>query len=85
MVVVVHSPLTVMSMKFVHKSLADITLTIVVPSGTKELVYPTKRAALLTPVSKADIYPSTSEYRLKGPVSAPAVVSVMVTIMVMWW
>jgi len=60
--------------------LLDATLTIVVPSGTRILVYPAKRATLLTPVSNADIYPSRSEYRLKGPVSDPAVVKVIVTI-----
>jgi hypothetical protein len=34
---------------------------IVVPFGTNTLVYPANRAALETPVSKADVYPSTSE------------------------
>ncbi len=50
-----------MSVKSVHNSLADITRIIVVPLGTRDVVYPARRAALLTPVSKADINPSTSE------------------------
>jgi hypothetical protein len=71
------------SIKFVHRGgLSDITLIMVVPLGTSVLVYPAKRDALATPVSKAPVYPSTSEYRLKGPVSDPATVSVIVTIMV---
>lgn len=50
-----------MSVKFVHSSLADITRIVVVPLGTRDDVYPARRAALETPVSKADINPSTSE------------------------
>jgi hypothetical protein len=60
-VVVVHSPPTIISIKLIHSWLSDITLTIVVPFGTKDVVYPAKRAALDTPVSKADTNPSTSE------------------------
>jgi hypothetical protein len=45
----------------VHNPLSDITLIIVVPFGTEDVKYPARRDALLTPVSKADTNPSTSE------------------------
>jgi hypothetical protein len=60
-VVVVHGAPIMISIKLVHRGLADITLIIVVPLGTNILVYPARRAALETPVSKADTNPSTSE------------------------
>jgi len=60
-VVVVHSPPITISVKSVQRSLTDTTLMIVVPFGTKDVVYPAKRAALETPVSNADTNPSTSE------------------------
>lgn len=67
-------------MKFVQFALFDFTLIAPEPFGTAEDVYPASSAALLIPVAKADVYPSTSEKRLKGPVSAPAVVSCIVTV-----
>jgi len=63
-----------------EQSPVDCTLTIVVKLGTKAEEYPAKRAALLTPVSNAEIYPSVSEYRLKGPESIPATVNVISTV-----
>jgi hypothetical protein len=47
----------------------------VVKSGTNEDKYPDKRSTFVTPTSKGTPKLSKSEYRLKGPVSVPAVVS----------
>lgn len=69
-----------MLIKFVQTPLFDLTLIAPEPLGTTEDVYPVNNVALLIPVAKADVYPSTSEKRLKGPVSAPAVVSCIVTV-----
>jgi hypothetical protein len=66
-----------MSKEFVHNTLFDLILTIVVKSGTKALAYPANKETLDTPVSKAEVYPSESENKSKGPVSAPAVVNVI--------
>jgi len=63
-----------------HKALTLLTFTIVVPSGTKAEEYPANKLALLTPLSKADVYPSKSEYKSKGPESYPAVVNVINTV-----
>ena len=52
---------------------------VVVPLGTSVDVYPPTRRILDTLVSKAVTYPSVFEYRLNGPVSAPAVVNVINT------
>jgi hypothetical protein len=53
---------------------------IVVKSGTSEEEYPASKDALGTPDSNAVTYPSRFEYRLKGPESAPATVSVINTV-----
>jgi hypothetical protein len=52
---------------------------VVVPFGTSVDVYPPTRRILDTADSKGVEYPSIFEYRLKGPVSAPAVVNVINT------
>lgn len=67
------------SAKFEHSPI-DITLTTDVKSGARADEYPSSKAVFETPVSNADENPSTSEYRLKGPVSAPAVVNVINTV-----
>jgi hypothetical protein len=42
--------------------------------------YPASKDALETPDSKADTYPSKSEYKSNGPESLPAVVNVINTV-----
>ena len=75
-VVVVTKPVIGKSTKLAQTPV-DITLIIVAVSGTKFEVYPDKRLALLTPVSKGVVNPSESEYKLKLAVSIPAVVNVI--------
>jgi len=72
---------TAKSIKLVH-TLTDFTLTVVVPSGTRLVVYPATILALETPVSKGMANPSRFEYRLNGPVSLPATVNVIITVII---
>jgi hypothetical protein len=58
----------------------DNTLIVVAASGTDVRRYPANIAALDTPVTIGTEYPSASEYKLKGPVSTPAVVNVTNTV-----
>jgi hypothetical protein len=57
----------------------DLTWIIVAESGTVT-VYPANNEALGTFVATGTVYPSASVYMLKGPVSAPATVSVTNTV-----
>jgi hypothetical protein len=75
--VVVVIPIGIRS-KFVHTPV-DCTFIIVAASGTVTL-YPASNEALDTPIATGTLYPSASEYMLKGPVSAPATVSVTNTV-----
>jgi len=77
-VVVVTSSRTI-SIKLVQ-SPRDTNLTVVVKLGTAEEEYPASKDALGTFVANADTNPSVFENRLKGPVSAPATVSVINTV-----
>jgi hypothetical protein len=54
----------------------------VVLSGTTVDVYPARRADFDIPVANADVNPSILEYKLKGPVFAPAVVNVITTVII---
>jgi len=56
---------------------------IVVGSGTNDEEYPANKSTLATPTSNADTNPSTSEYRLNGPESDPAVVNVINTVILL--
>jgi hypothetical protein len=69
-VVVVGIKLTGMLIKFVYTPV-DTTLIIVVPLGTREVVYPAVKSDAATFVSNAGEYPFASERRLKGPESPP--------------
>ena len=50
------------------------------PFGTADDVYPETRDALGTFVSNDVVYPSASEYKLNGPVSAPGEFNTMFTV-----
>jgi hypothetical protein len=69
-VVVVGVKPTVISIEFVHTP-TEVTLIIVVPSGTADVVYPACKADADTFVSNGGVYPPTFEERLKGPASPP--------------
>ena len=60
------------------------TLTIFVPLGTSDDVYPKSKLALEMPVSNADVYPFTSENKSNGPVSEPAVVRVINIVVILF-
>jgi hypothetical protein len=60
----------------------DIIRTVVVKSGTNEEEYPDSNEALLTPVSNAEENPSKFENKSKGPLSAPATVNVINTVII---
>lgn len=74
-VVVVGNGSTDMSIQFEQYNAVEHTLIVAVKSGTKEDKYPDVRSIFETPTSKGIPKESTSENRLKGPVSVPAVVS----------
>ena len=61
---------------------SDFTLIIVAPPGTNVDVYPETKEALGTLFSNGTKNPSTSEYKSKGPVSEPAVVNVINTVII---
>lgn len=84
MVVVVGS-ITGISIKLVQDNPNDKTLIVVVKSGTNAEAYPAIKVALLIFVSKAEVNPSISEYKLNGPAEVPAVVSVMYTVILYWF
>lgn len=65
--------------EFVHSPF-DTTFINVAALGTEEDVYPAVNAAFEIFISKGETYPSASEYKSKGPVSVPAIVSVISTI-----
>jgi hypothetical protein len=58
----------------------EVTLIIVASLGTPARLYPANNADLDTPVANGVVYPSESEYMSKGPVSAPAKVNVIKTV-----
>jgi len=80
-VVVVIGCSTIISIKLVHTPL-DFTLIVDVKSGTKAEEYPDSKLDLLTPLSKADTYPSRFEYKSNGPESLPAIVNVINTVII---
>jgi hypothetical protein len=65
--------------EFVHNPF-ETTFINVAALGTAYDVYPAVNAAFEIFISKGDVYPSASEYRSKGPVSVPAIVSVINTV-----
>ena len=77
--VVVGAPVTLIFIKLVHTPV-DLTCTIDVKFGTTVDVYPATNANLLTLVANAVKNPSMFEYKLNGPVSDPAVVNVINTV-----
>jgi hypothetical protein len=84
-VVVVVGSITGISIKLVQDNPNDKTLIVVVKSGTNAEAYPAIKVALLMFVSKAEVNPSISEYKLKGPAEVPAVVNVMYTVILYWF
>jgi hypothetical protein len=65
--------------EFVHVPFDTIFIN-VAALGTAYDVYPAVNAAFEMLIAKGDVYPSASEYRSKGPVSVPAIVSVITTV-----
>lgn len=65
--------------KFVHVPF-DTILMSVAALGTLYDVYPATKDAFGILNSNGAVYPSASEYRSKGPVSVPAIVSVITTV-----
>jgi hypothetical protein len=74
-VVVVGRGAIVISIQFAQYNDVEHTFIVVVPLGTSVLRYPAKRSTFVTPTSNGVPKESRFEYRLKGPVSVPAVVS----------
>jgi hypothetical protein len=67
------------------QSLVDVTRTSVVPSGITFDPYPSNNSSLVTSDSNAELYPSTSEYRLKGPSLIPMFVIVIFPVILLYY
>lgn len=79
-VVVVYIVPTIGRSTYVGHNPLDFTLTIVAPLGTITDRYPATKDAFGILNSNGAVYPSTSEYRSKGPVSVPAITNVINTV-----
>jgi hypothetical protein len=80
-VVTTGSEPTGISIKLEHTPM-EIALTIVVPSGTPADENPDNNWLLVMFISKGLVYPSTSEYNLKGPASAPITVKCIYSVII---
>jgi hypothetical protein len=82
-VVVVVVPVIITSIEF-KQTPSDLILIVDAKSGTFEDEYPASKVALLTPFSKGDVKLFIFEYKSNGPVSFPAVVNVINTVIILF-
>jgi hypothetical protein len=83
-VVVARVPIIGRINSFVHTPFDTIFIS-VAAAGTNIDVYPATKDAFGTFTSKGEVNPLASEYKSKGPVSAPAITNVINTVCVIYY
>lgn len=83
-VVVARVPMIGRINSFVHTPFDTIFINVAV-AGTNIDVYPATKDAFGTSTSKGEVNPLASEYKSKGPVSAPAITNVINTVCVIYY
>lgn len=83
-VVVARVPMIGRINSFVHTPFDTIFIS-VAAAGTNIDVYPATKDAFGTFTSKGEVNPLASEYKSKGPVSAPAITNVINTVCVIYY